>query len=176
MSAGKVRSLADLGALKQALQAAEREAAAAAARAEAELARLRRERDLFAISVGPVVPLRPVARAPASRARPHPVPRQRERDEAAVLAESISDEFDVESLLDTDEALSFRRRGVGPEVVRKLRRGVWAIQAQLDLHGARRDEAREQLAAFLRDAVRTACAACASCMARAMDRPGASRC
>lgn len=154
MSANKVRSLAELGALKQALQAAEREAAAAAARAEAELARLRRERDLFAISVGPVVPLRPVARAPATRARPHPVPRQRERDEAAVLAESISDEFDVESLLDTDEALSFRRRGVGPEVVRKLRRGVWAIQAQLDLHGARRDEAREQLGAFLRDAVR----------------------
>ena len=71
-----------------------------------------------------------------------------------MLAESISDEFDVESLLDTDEALSFRRRGVGPEVVRKLRRGVWAIQAQLDLHGLRRDEARERLAAFLRDAVR----------------------
>lgn len=154
MSAGKVRSLAELGALKQALLAAEHEAAAAAARAEAELARLRRERDLFAISVGPVVPLRPVTRAPASRARPHPVPRQRERDEAAVLAESISDEFDVESLLDTDEALSFRRRGVGPEVVRKLRRGVWAIQAQLDLHGARRNEAREQLAAFLRESVR----------------------
>ena len=154
MSVGKVRSLAELGALKRALQAAEREAAAAAARAEAELARLRRERDLFALSVGPVVPLRPVTRAPASRARPHPIPRQRERDEAAVLAESISDEFDVESLLDTDEALSFRRRGVGPEVVRKLRRGVWAIQAQLDLHGARRDEAREQLGAFLRDAVR----------------------
>ncbi len=154
MSAGKVRSLAELGALRQALQAAEREAAAAAARAEAELARLRRERDLFAISVGAVVPLRPVARAPASRPRPQPVPRQRERDEAAVLAESISDEFDVESLLDTDAALSFRRRGVGPEVVRKLRRGVWAIQAQLDLHGARRDEAREQLGAFLRDAVR----------------------
>ena len=154
MSVGKVRSLAELGALKRALQAAEREAAAAAARAEAELARLRRERDLFALSVGPVVPLRPVTRAPASRARPHPIPRQRERDEAAVLAESISDEFDVETLLDTDEALSFRRRGVGPEVVRKLRRGVWAIQAQLDLHGARRDEAREQLGAFLRDAVR----------------------
>jgi DNA-nicking Smr family endonuclease len=150
----KVRSLSELGALKKALQAAEREAAAAAARAQAEIARLRREHDLFALSVGPVVPLRRVARAPLARALPHPVPRQRERDEAAVLAESISDEFDVESLLDTDEALSFRRRGVGPEVVRKLRRGVWAIQAQLDLHGARRDEARERLAAFLRDAVR----------------------
>jgi DNA-nicking Smr family endonuclease len=155
VSAGKVRSLADLGALRQAMREAEREAAAAAARAQAEVARAQRERDLFALSVGPVVRLRPVARATLPPPRPSPEPLQRRRDEAAVLAESISDEFDVETLLDTDEALSFRRRGVGPEVVRKLRRGVWAIQAQLDLHGLRRDEAREQLAAFLREAVRS---------------------
>jgi DNA-nicking Smr family endonuclease len=38
-------------------------------------------------------------------------------------------------------------------VVRKLRRGVWVIQAQIDLHGLRRDEARERLGAFLREAV-----------------------
>ena len=86
--------------------------------------------------------------------RASPVPRQRERDEAAVLREAISDEFDVETLLETDDALSYRRRGIGPEVVRKLRRGVWAIQGQLDLHGLRRDEARERLGAFLRDADR----------------------
>lgn len=155
MSTRKLKSLSDLDALRRAMREAEHEAAQAAARGQAEAARLKRERDLFAISVGPVVPLRPVARAALARPRPHPEPRQRQRDEAAVLAESISDEFDVESLLDTDAALSFRRRGVGPEVVRKLRRGVWAIQAQLDLHGSRRDEAREQLGAFLRDAVRT---------------------
>ncbi len=71
-----------------------------------------------------------------------------------MLREALSDDFDVESLLDTDDALSYRRAGIGPEVVRKLRRGVWAIQAQLDLHGLRRDAARERLAAFLRDAAR----------------------
>ena len=70
------------------------------------------------------------------------------------MREAISDEFDVESLLDTDDALSFRRPDIGPEVTRKLRRGVWAVQAQLDLHGLRRDEAREHLAHFLRDAAR----------------------
>jgi DNA-nicking Smr family endonuclease len=150
----KLTSLADLQVLRRAMRDAEREAAAAAARAQAELARRQRERELFARSVGAVVPLRPTGRTPPARPLPHPEPRQRQRDEAAVLAESISDEFDVESLLETDEALSFRRRGVGPEVVRKLRRGVWAIQAQLDLHGMRRDEAREALAAFLREAVR----------------------
>jgi DNA-nicking Smr family endonuclease len=140
--------------LKKALQ----DATAEAARRDAELreraAREQRERDLFALSVGPVLPLRRRVHSLVERPRPHPLPRQRERDEAAVLVESISDEFDVESLLETDDALSFRRRDIGPEVVRKLRRGVWAIQAQLDLHGLRRDAAREQLGAFLRDADR----------------------
>jgi len=50
--------------------------------------------------------------------------------------------------------LSYRSADIGPEVVRKLRRGVWAIQAQLDLHGLRRDEARERLNRFLLEAKR----------------------
>jgi DNA-nicking Smr family endonuclease len=148
------RGLHELAAIRDQL----REAAADAARREAEAReralREKRERELFARTVGPVAPLRQPARAPVARPRPHPHPRQRERDDAAVLHEAISDEFDVETLLDTDDALSFRRHHISPEVVRKLRRGVWAIQAQLDLHGLRRDEAREQLGAFLRDADR----------------------
>jgi DNA-nicking Smr family endonuclease len=62
------------------------------------------------------------------------------------------------------------------DVVTRLRRGHWAIQAQIDLHGLRRDEAREQLAAFVRDAHSAASAACAWCTARAWARPAASRC
>jgi DNA-nicking Smr family endonuclease len=149
-----LRSLAELSALKQAMQEDERAAAERAARLREQAAREKRERELFATSVGPVAPLRRVPAPPLERPRPPALPRQRALDEAAVLRESISDEFDVETLLETDAALSFRRRGVGPEVVRKLRRGVWAIQAQLDLHGHRRDAARERLAAFLRDAAR----------------------
>ena len=36
----------------------------------------------------------------------------------------------------------------------RLRRGHWAVQGQIDLHGLRVDEAREALGAFVRDAVR----------------------
>jgi DNA-nicking Smr family endonuclease len=145
----------DLASLRKALR--ERQAAAQASEAEERerAAVERRERELFARSVGTVVPLRKKVPAVPPRAPPAAVPRQRLRDEAAVLVESISDEFDVESLLETDEALSFRRRGVGPDVVRKLRRGVWVTQAELDLHGLRRDEARERLAEFLREAARS---------------------
>ena len=70
----------------------------------------------------------------------------RQRDDALALPPA---------LLETDEALSFRRADIGPEVVRKLRRGVWAIQAELDLHGLRRDAAREALGAFMRQAERS---------------------
>ncbi len=62
--------------------------------------------------------------------------------------------MDVESLLLTDDGLSFRRPGVGPDVVTRLRRGHWALQGEIDLHGLRREEAREQLAAFVREASR----------------------
>ena len=61
--------------------------------------------------------------APALPARPL----QRERDEEQVLLESVSDDIDVDSLLETDESLSFRRAGIGPDALRKLRRGGWTI-------------------------------------------------
>jgi DNA-nicking Smr family endonuclease len=81
-----------------------------------------------------------------------PEPRQRELDEQAALLEAMSDEVDIETLLLTDDGLSFRRSGVGPDVVTRLRRGHWSIQAEIDLHGLRREEARDSLAAFVRGA------------------------
>lgn len=148
----RIGGLQDLKALKREMEAAAREAAAREAEAQAREAAARRERQLFATEVGPVTPLKARVHPRPPRPRPEPLPLQRQRDEQAVLREALSDEFDVESLLDTDDALSWRRRGVGPDVARKLRRGVWAIQAQVDLHGLQRDAARERLAAFLRDA------------------------
>ena len=94
----------------------------------------------------------PGHKASLPRQQAAPIPVQQQRDELAVMREAISDEFDVETLLDTDEALSFRRPGMGPDVVRKLRRGGWSIQGQLDLHGLRREDAREALALFIKDA------------------------
>jgi DNA-nicking Smr family endonuclease len=150
----RAHSLHDLGSLRKALADAAAQAARQEAEARERAAREKHERELFERSVGPVVPLRHGVRAAVERPRPAPAPRQRERDDAQVLREAISDEFDVETLLDTDDALSFRQRDVGPEVVRKLRRGAWTVQAQLDLHGLRRDQARERLATFLREADR----------------------
>ncbi len=148
-------ALTELTGLKKTLAEAARAAMFQAQAARERAAVAERERNLFALSVGAVTPLPKKSRSHSpARPQPLPEPRQRTLDEASVLVEALSDDFDVESLLDTDAALSFRRRGVGPEVTRKLRRGVWAIQAQLDLHGLRRDAARQQLAEFFREATR----------------------
>ena len=117
------------------------------------LPRLRREREqrLFEAAVGPVQRLPHHGRVEPRPPRVEPRPFQRQRDEANVMREALSDEFDVETLLHTDEALSFRRPGLGPDVVRKLREGHWSIQRQIDLHGLRTDEAREALGRFIRE-------------------------
>lgn len=150
----KVQGLAQLAALRAELRRREAAAAAAAAREQARRAAAERERRVFADAVGPVQPLRDHGRSQARATLPEPHPRMRERDEQAALREALSDEVDVESLLLTDDGLSWRRPGVAPDVAARLRRGQWAVQAQLDLHGLRRDEARAQLQAFVRAALR----------------------
>ena len=150
----KVRSLADLVHLRDALQRRARETAERAAQERAALAAADRQRKLFAESVGKVTLLPPDGRALSSRPRPLPEPRQRELDERAALHEAMSDEVDIESLLLTDDGLSFRRSGVGQDVVTRLRRGHWSIQGEIDLHGMRREEARDSLSAFVREAAR----------------------
>jgi DNA-nicking Smr family endonuclease len=152
-------TLRDFGDLKRALGNAAKEAAARAEqerqeRAEREALERSREADaaLFRRLVGQVNGLPDTGRHDAATPKPAPVPARRQADEQEVLKSSLSDEFDVESLLETDESLSWRRPELGIDVVRKLRRGVWALQGELDMHGLRTDEARERLSQFLREA------------------------
>ena len=128
----RLRALADLHALRDALQERTRQTAEQAARERVARAAAERARRLFADSVGPVTPLPPDGTAASSTPRPEPRPLQREADERAALRQALSDEVDLETLLLTDDGLSFHRHGVGPEVVTRLRRGHWAIQRELD--------------------------------------------
>jgi hypothetical protein len=108
----KVKSLADLKQVKKEIEAqAKREAEqkAEAARAERQAAA---EKDLFVKAAGVVQPLVDKRRAVLKKEQPKPVPVQQQRDEQAALQESISDEFDVSTLLDTDEHLKIGRAHV----------------------------------------------------------------
>lgn len=146
--------LAGLAGVRDTLRQQQAAAREATARQRAAQAAAERQRQAFAFSVGPVTPLPAHGRHLVLPNPPQPLPLQRQKDEQAALQEAMSDEVDLESLLLTDDGLSFHREGVGPEVVLRLRRGHWAIQGELDLHGMRRDEARDQLAEFLREAAR----------------------
>ncbi len=150
----KVDSLAGLKLVKKEIAAkAQREAAAQALRA-LQAKQLAARHNLFHAAVGKVTRLPHTAFANLKPAPPEPVPKQQLLDDAAALQEAISDTVDIGSLLETDEHLSFRRPGVGPDVTQKLRRGKWSIQRQVDLHGLRTDEARETLTTFIREAHR----------------------
>ncbi len=148
----KFQSLQDLKHVQKQIAEAQAKAAAEAAARAAELKRIEAEKNLFIRAAGQVAVLPSSNTAHIPKTPRPPVPTQLQIDEAKVVQDSLSDEFDVSTLLDTDDALSFRRPGVGPEVTRKLRKGDWAIQREIDLHGLRSDEARLALTTFIREA------------------------
>jgi DNA-nicking Smr family endonuclease len=151
----KSKSLQDLDAMRKKIadntkvkELAEQARIAAEKRAEAE-------RNLFTRAVGKVAPIANQERVWSPPQRLTPRPLQQDLDDEAVMHESMSDEFDISTLLDADDQLSFRRPGIGTDVTRKLRKGEWSIQGQIDLHGLRSDEARNAMGQFIRDAKRT---------------------
>ena len=148
----RLNDLQDLSSVAQHLRE-QQERAEALAKAQREAAAKRQaERQLFSLSVGAITPLRSRNLIDTAPEPIPPLPMQHWLDEERVLRESISDDFDVSTLLDTDDQLSFRRPGIGVEITHRLRAGHWSIQRQLDLHGLRTDEAREALGQFIRQA------------------------
>ncbi len=147
----KIMQLADLSQVKKEIERQAKEAAAAQAEKRELEKKHRAEKELFSNTVGRVKPLVAAKKANLVVDVPAPIPAQKQLDEQAVLREALSDEWDTSSLLDTDEALSFRRPGIGADVVRKLRKGEWSVQKQLDLHNLRTEEARDALGVFIRE-------------------------
>jgi DNA-nicking Smr family endonuclease len=100
--------------------------------------------------------LPPANRATLAPPLPAPIPRQRLADERDVLeaskygSEPAPQSWDAGQEYEHEQ--TFVRRGIGPDVVGKLRRGHWSIQAEHDLHGMTSDEAHDSLADFLLEA------------------------
>jgi DNA-nicking Smr family endonuclease len=96
------------------------------------------------------------ARTGVGAPAPSPVPRHRLADEADALeaskygAEPAPGSWEIGQEIEGEQ--TFLRVGLGPDVLTKLRRGHWAVQAELDLHGHDTDEARDALADFLVEA------------------------
>jgi DNA-nicking Smr family endonuclease len=96
-----------------------------------------------------VKPLAGGGRKPRRAPAPPPVPAQRIRDEREVLVESLAAPLTIEDALDTGEEPVYLREGLSRQVLRRLRRGHWVVQANLDLHGMNRVEAADHVPGFL---------------------------
>lgn len=104
----------------------------------------------FRRALGDVQPIRPSRRLAMPGKRPQPEPRQTRLDERAALLESVSAPFCVDDAIDSGDELAHARDGLPRQVLRRLRRGYWVVEDDLDLHGMNRKEAALSVAEFLR--------------------------
>ena len=100
--------------------------------------------------------LPPSTRASNPTPRPAPIPKQRIADDADALTaskygtEPAPEAWEVGQEHEGEQ--TFLRRGLPGDILKKLRRGQWAVQAEIDLHGHRIDEAHDALSDFIIDA------------------------
>jgi len=104
----------------------------------------------FAAEMLGVKRMKPSDRLPPSLTLPAPTatPRQQALDDAAVMSELLLDPLHLEDF-ESGETLSYRGLALTDAVWRKLKRGQFQIQAELDLHGYNRDAARLAVIQFI---------------------------
>jgi len=107
------------------------------------------DRSLFRQAVGqtrPVIDDRVQHRPKKMAARP----RQTEASERQVLAELLEPPSDL-AMLETGEELLFLRSGIQQSVLKRLRRGRYSVNAELDLHQMNAAAARSSIESFIHE-------------------------
>ena len=102
--------------------------------------------DLFRSTVGKVKPIKS-DRQLLDVPRPKPKARFSRADERAALFESLHGPDDVE--LETGDEISYKQPGLQQSTFKKLRRGKFAVEAEIDLHGMITHDAASALQDFL---------------------------
>jgi DNA-nicking Smr family endonuclease len=97
--------------------------------------------------------VKPLAQQPTAQGVSAPRPRARPRRAALEAAENLDELMPLVATASADESgsspLSFQRGGVRTQVMRRLRRGLYPAEDELDLHGLNQAAARDQLADFI---------------------------
>jgi len=81
-----------------------------------------------------------------NKPKPSVRPKQKLADEQRVRQDMLSDHLDD---LEIGDELSYHQPGVQKSVFKKLKRGQFTIENELDLHGSHSEQARGQLVNFL---------------------------
>jgi DNA-nicking Smr family endonuclease len=103
------------------------------------------DRKAFAEATRGVRRLRPANQAGLEKPRPKPKAKQTRAARAAILEQTL----DGPPAIDGGGDIAFRRDSVPARTFTRLRRGEFAIEAEIDLHGMRLAEASAELKAFL---------------------------
>lgn len=110
------------------------------------------DQSLFRESIGRVRPLPRRADPPPAAARPAPMAKQFQRDEAAVRGELLNHAFDPASIELGDEIL-YLKPGQPDRLLKQLRRGHYSIRSEIDLHQMTVAVARDAIKGFLAEAL-----------------------
>ena len=102
------------------------------------------ERSAFREAMRGVTPLKAQNRVPPARRHAPARARQTRAARYDVLEDSLRGE-----LVELGGEVEFRRGGISRETLQRLRRGRFAVEAEIDLHGLNRFEAEEALKAFI---------------------------
>lgn len=110
--------------------------------------------DLFRRAMSGTKPLSSETRAAGPEKKPKPKARFTRADRKEVLRESL--QADVDTLqYDNADSLRFHRASVGRRTMRKLARGRYSVQAEIDLHSMTVAEAKPRLANFIENCAQT---------------------
>jgi len=96
--------------------------------------------------------VKPLLQNPSAAGLATPKPRARPRQPAKGAAEHLDELMPLIGTAPEEmssEPLSFQRAGVRSQVMRRLRRGLYPTEDELDLHGLSQTAARDQLADFI---------------------------
>lgn len=112
------------------------------------------ERDLFRQSIGKVRPVKSDKVLFSQEIKPRPLPKASLVNVEEHLTGTLDADIEKVSLEDT---LGFLAPGLQKNVLKKLRRGHFGLDAEIDLHGLTSNEARRQLLIFLHTCVEDGC-------------------
>ncbi|MGR9114308.1 MAG: Smr/MutS family protein [Gammaproteobacteria bacterium] len=112
------------------------------------------DRELFRESVGKVRPIKSDKVILKSPRKPKPIPRTVHTDDPEHQLDRM---VFVEEMLSLEDTLSFISPGLQKNVLKKLRRGYYGLDAEIDLHGLNSNEAKRQLLRFLNGCVEEGC-------------------
>ena len=106
------------------------------------------DKDEFQRAMSGTKPLHSERRVPPHKPKPKPLAKFARADEDAALEQSLNDDIDTIERA-AGGALRFQRQTVGRRTMRKLGRGGYSVQAEIDLHGMTLAEAKPRLRDFI---------------------------